>query len=73
MKDNISEQVLRSILKELKPNLKEGSIRNYIICIEKLHERVHGMRTFDDFNWLKDGELVLKHIDKMNKKDEKEL
>jgi hypothetical protein len=67
MKDNMSDQVLRSILKDIKPNLKEGSIRNYIICIEKLHERVHGMRTFDDFEWLKDGKAVMEHIDKMNK------
>jgi hypothetical protein len=54
-------------LKHLKPNLKEGSIRNYIICIEKLHERLHGTRSFDDLNWLKDGTAVMAQIQKLNR------
>ena len=58
---------LSELLKQLKPNLKEGSIRNYVISLEKIHQRLFdNKRDFENLEWLKDHEKVMELVSKMN-------
>jgi site-specific recombinase XerD len=58
---------LKDVLLKERPHLKAGSVQNYVICLEKLHQRLHdGVRTFDNLEWLNDHKAVMSEIDKMN-------
>jgi integrase len=58
---------LSELLKQLKPNLKEGSIRNYVISLEKIHQRLFdNKRDFENLEWLKEHEKVMELVSDMN-------
>lgn len=58
---------LKEMLLLKRPHLKSGSVINYVICLEKLHQRMNnGARTFDSLEWLSNSKPVLDEIATMN-------
>ena len=50
---------LVSEIKSVKPHLAEGSIKNYKISLQKLHERMFGSKEIKDLKWLEDKDKIL--------------
>jgi integrase len=57
---NLSEE-----LEKIKPGLAASSIRNYVIQVEKIHEKITGNKTIENFDFLKDYEKVFDTLKEM--------
>ena len=51
----------KEILK-VKPHLASGSIKNYKISLQKLHERMFDTKVIDNLKWLEDDKKVLDEL-----------
>ncbi len=49
-------------IKKVKPHLANGSIKNYKISLQKLHERMNGTKEINNFEWLEDQNKVLDEL-----------
>ncbi len=54
---DLKEQIL-----SVKPHLAEGSIKNYKISLQKLHERMFDTKIINNLNWLEDSDKVLEEL-----------
>ena len=50
---------LSAQIKRVKPNLATSSIKNYIISIQKLHERIFGNKNIENLKFLEDKKKVI--------------
>ena len=51
-------------LKQNKPDISQSTVSAYTVNLEKLHDRLHGTRSFEDLEWLKDTEAILTSLEK---------
>ena len=51
----------KEILK-VKPHLASGSIKNYKISLQKLHERMFDTKVIDNLKWIEDDKKVLDEL-----------
>ena len=46
-------------LRQHKPDISDSTVAAYTVNLEKLHDRLHGTRKFEDIAWLHDTDAVL--------------
>lgn len=57
------------ILKELRPNLKESSRKNYVINIKKVYDLIDIKTPIENISWIKDNyKQIIKELDKIDNK-----
>jgi len=49
-------------IKSVKPHLAEGSIKNYKISLQKLHERMFNTKAIKNLKWLEDKDKILEAL-----------
>ena len=55
---------IEEYLRQNKPEISDSTVSAYTVNLEKLHDRLHGTRSFDDLEWLKDTSAVLGSLQK---------
>ena len=55
---------IEEYLRQNKPEISNSTVSAYTVNLEKLHDRLHGTRGFDDLEWLKDTSAVLGSLQK---------
>ena len=50
-------------LKQSKPDLSQSTVSAYTVNLEKLHDRLHGTRSFEDLEWLKNTAAILESLE----------
>ena len=55
---------IEEYLRQNKPEISDSTVSTYTVNLEKLHDRLHGTRGFDDLEWLKDTSAVLGSLQK---------
>ena len=50
-------------LRQNKPDLSDSTVAAYTVNLEKLHDRLHGTRKFEDIAWLHDTDAVLESLE----------
>jgi hypothetical protein len=50
-------------LKQSKPDLSQSTVSAYTVNLEKLHDRLHGTRSFEDLEWLKNTAAILDSLE----------
>ena len=55
---------IEEYLRQNKPEISDSTVSAYTVNLEKLHDRLHGTRSFEDLEWLKDSAAVLESLQK---------
>ena len=55
---------IEEYLRQNKPETSDSTVSAYTVNLEKLHDRLHGTRSFEDLEWLKDSAAVLESLQK---------
>jgi hypothetical protein len=55
---------IEEYLRQNKPEISDSTVSAYTVNLEKLHDRLHGTRSFEDLEWLKDSVVVLESLQK---------
>jgi len=55
---------IEEYLRQNKPEISDSTVSTYTVNLEKLHDRLHGTRSFEDLEWLKDSAAVLESLQK---------
>ena len=50
------------LLKTNRPEITESSVAAYVSNLEKLHDRLHGSRHFDNLEWLKQSDDIISSL-----------
>lgn len=53
---------LSAQIKKVKPNLAPSSIKNYIISLQKLHERIYDNKNIQNFKFLEDNKRIMETL-----------
>ena len=64
---------LQAQIKKVKPNLAQSSIKNYVISLQKLHERIFGNKNIENFKFLEDKTDTFKEYSTIRDKLNNEL
>lgn len=53
---------LKAQIKKVKPNLAASSIKNYVISLQKLHERIFGNKNIENLKFLEDRKKIMETL-----------